>query len=161
MEQRRWYSSVHSGLFSLLQISAVIFMITAIVVFAVLYFPVRYLVQDEGLLTFFSGFLGLVAFVAALIVTGYAIGVVLYKISFDKNGITVKSKIFGKVAMHQISYSQIQFIQLYTRKSTVRHNPKLVIVVNENSKYEVMLKSDAEGDELKRYIPDTLLQKIV
>lgn len=161
MKQKKWYPSVHSDTFAVIQIAAVIFIITAILVFCVLYFPVQYFVKDDKVLTSIAALVGFLTFGVSLTATGYAIGVVLYKISFDEKGIVVKQKIFSKTSMHQIFYKDIQFIQLYTRQSTVRHNPKVVIVVNENSKYEVMLKNDSEGDELMKFIPASLIKKVM
>lgn len=161
MEKKKWYPSVHSDLFAVIQISVVIFIISAILVFCVLYFPVQYFVTDDSTREMTVAVAGFFAFGAALTATGYGIGVVLYKISFDEKGIIVQHSIFGKTSLHEISYQDIQFIQLYTRQSTVRHNPKVVIVVNENSKYEVMLKSDSEGDALMKFIPETLIKKVM
>lgn len=158
----KWYPSVHSDTFSVLQISAAVFLITSAGVFFLLFFFSSFFVnssnQNIDVILFL---ITSVTLVIAFLVTRYAVATILYKIRFAKNGISVLTKIYGKEKSFNLLYTDIQFIQVYSRMSTVRHNPKVVIVANGNAKYEVMLKNDEEGDEIMTIVPAELIKKIM
>jgi len=158
----KWYRSAHSRIISIIEVSVITFVITGSVLFLLLYIPTDFFMEESIMLHKpLLYFIISVAAILSMLATIFVVSGGLYKVKFSEQGIEVRTRMYGRRRAFDIPYSDIQFIQIYTEKSSVRNRPKAIIVVKENSKYELMLIEDKEGDYIMNLVPAELVKKIM